>query len=423
MSTMTWPQYLQEYNIPPDPFSRSQWESTLSKTRQRPRLPKTGLQMEHKISDDVKRQLKEATVDRFPRLRQGKDHVKVTVISSLPGGGKTRFLAELLNLLGDSEICALYYVTFSSSSRLLHNDFDDMETEESAHKSIAMRILYEAVQAHSNTDQDSKDFASWISDVRHLVLADINDINRAISLLGGDTKRKCIVAVDEVNKFQEDFTKTGLQSKKALHVAMKNLIKALGYSMLFTQIFSFMAGTLIDDFARATQTSGISINIFKLSILSRAQQYAILDAYPGLSGWRRSATLKKILTSSGGIPRLVEALIEQIEGQLNGTNDFEHINWTTVELFLGYATATYNWNGESVELARSLVDTIMLRKSKFAKDLFEEPIALQEKGGSWYPTMPLLAFRTLVKKAKSGDGDCDRFKKLDSLLDHKDIQC
>ena len=160
MSTMTWPLYLQEYNIPPDPFSRSQWESPLSKTRQRPGLPKTGLQMEHKISDDVKRRLREATVDNFPRMRQSNEQVKVTVISSLPGGGKTRFLAELLNLLGDSEIRALYYVTFISSSRLLNNDFDNMETEESAHKSIAMHILYEAVQAHSSTDQDSKDFAS-----------------------------------------------------------------------------------------------------------------------------------------------------------------------------------------------------------------------------------------------------------------------
>ncbi len=437
MSTLTWPQYLQEHNIPPDPLSRSQWESPLSKTRQRPGLPKTGLQMEHKISDDVKRKLRKATVDRFPKMRWSKQQVEVTVISSLPGGGKTRFLAELLNLLGDSEIRALYYVTFGSSSRLLHNDFDNMDDEEAAQKSIAMRILYEAVQAHSNTDQVSRDFASWISDVRNLGLEDVHNIDRAISLLGGDTQRKCIVAVDEVNKLKEDFTSTGLQSEKALHVAMTNLVSVLGYSMLYTQTFTFMAGTLISDFVRATRTSGIYINIFGLSILSRAQQYAILDAYPGLSGWRRSAKLKKILTSLGGIPRLVEALIEQVEGQLNGTNDFEHISWTTVELFLGYATATYNWRGESVELARSLVDIIMLRESRHpanrismedAEGTLEklqhnsQIVLQQDESGSLYPTMPLLAFRTLVKKAKSGDGDCDRFRKLDSLLDHMDIQ-
>ena len=52
----------------------------------------------------------------------------------------------------------------------------------------------------------------------------MNGINRAISLLGGDTQRKSIVAVDEVNQLKEDFTNTSLQSEKALYVAMTNLV-------------------------------------------------------------------------------------------------------------------------------------------------------------------------------------------------------
>ena len=435
MSTMTWPQYLQGYNIPPDPFSRSQWESTLSKTRQRSRLPKIGLQMQYQVSDDV-RWLLRAGVEWVRRWRFGKNHCQVTTISSLPGGGKTRFLAELFNLLEDSEIGALYYVTFSSSAGLLHKDFDNMDTEESASTSIAMRILYEAVQAHSNTDQDSKDFASWISHVRNLGLADMNNIKQAISLLGGDPRQKCIIAVDDVNKLKEDFTNTGLQSKEASHVAMKNLFKALFYPMMYSQIFSFVAGTLDNDFVSAARSGGIHLYATTLSILSRAQQYAILDAYPGLTGWRRSAKLKKILATLGGLPRLVEILIEQIESALNGTIDFDNINWTQVELSLGQATSAYDWKGGSVEVARRLVDLIMLRKSvlpflrispedpeeTFEKLVQHSQIVLQPREESWYPTMPLFAFRTLVKKAKSGDGDRDRFEKLDSLLDHMNIQ-
>lgn len=428
MATQAWTQYLQTYNIPSDPFSRSQWQSTESHTRQIPGFHPTGLQMEHKISDG-KKELLQRIVKRIPDLRTAKDHFKVGVVSTLPGGGKTRFLVELLTLLEDNGIEALYYVTFNSFSRLVH-DFDKMQDEDGAHKSVAMRILYGAVQARSSSTQ-KMDFSDWLLDIHKRGLQDICRIQQAILLLGGDPKKKCVLAVDEVNKLVEEIRRTGLQSEDASKSAMKYLTSAIGYSMQYSQIFSFMAGTLISEFATASELSGVSIDIIPLDILTRDEQYAILDAYPGLDGWRCSTNAKELLARQGGLPRLVEVLIDQIKIELCGTGNFGLISWVNVRDSLKRTSFTYSWRRNSFQLARSLVDTIMLRRpvTPQATIVAELPeityetlqqrsqLVVQSISGEDYPTMPLFAFKRLISIAKTGDGDCDRFMKLGRLVD------
>lgn len=62
----------------------------------------------------------------------GKASANVQVISSLPGGGKSRLLAELWNLLQDSDIRAIYLVTFNNVSPL--GEYDQMcEPPEGGH--------------------------------------------------------------------------------------------------------------------------------------------------------------------------------------------------------------------------------------------------------------------------------------------------
>ena len=269
MSTQAWDQYLHTYlhvdNVPSNPFSRSQWRSTDSHTRRTPGFCATGLQMEHKISDG-KKDLLQGLVQRIPDSRVAKDHLRVGVISSLPGGGKTRFLVELLNLLEENGIEDLYFVTFNSSSRLIPS-FDRMQDEVGAHKSVAMRILYRAVQARSDK-RHIMDFAHWLLDIHDQGLKDICNISQAIRLLGGDPQRKCVVAVDKVNQLIEDFGRTGLDLEDASKSAMRYLTRAIGDSMLYSQIFSFMAGTLISEFATASAQSGIRIHTIHLDILT-----------------------------------------------------------------------------------------------------------------------------------------------------------
>ncbi|CAF9912983.1 hypothetical protein IMSHALPRED_000867 [Imshaugia aleurites] len=104
-----WRQYLRECNIIINPFGRSPWESNPSILRKQ-RLNKTGESMNLNISDEIRSKL------ISPNSGSGMDQVRVSVISSIRGGGKTRLLLELLELLQDFD--ALYFITLNERAYL-----------------------------------------------------------------------------------------------------------------------------------------------------------------------------------------------------------------------------------------------------------------------------------------------------------------
>ena len=232
---------------------------------------------------------------------------------------------------------------------------------------------------------------------------------------------------DEVHKLEEGSQAPGT-------VALRNLVTVLGQAMLGTQIFSFMAGTLISGFHDYEISRGIFIDQINLPLLSHAHQYAILDNIPQLDGWRCCTQAKELLSQLGGLPRLLEVFIRAITDRLNATASFDDVSWKDVEMTTkGNEVAKSFGKGSSPELAQHLIDAIMLRKlvmpgwkvipgsSETYGYLHQNSnIILQPSRGVYYfycVTIPLLAFRNLVETALRGPGDTNRFQKLCELLD------
>ena len=124
-----------------------------------------------------------AAVDEVTYTRNNERDVVIMALDSLPGGGKTRLLLELLPLLeGVHDFQALYMTTYSDSSYLC--SFVRMEEIPTmASRSIAMRILYQAVLTQQIRDNKPWiDFNEWLRKVE--ALGTINSIEEAIQLLG-----------------------------------------------------------------------------------------------------------------------------------------------------------------------------------------------------------------------------------------------
>ena len=421
-----WNSYLRECGILANPFSRSQWDTNRSTLLRAVGFSDTGATMHFTISDKIRSGL-QTLVSRANNSKTSK--TEVAVISSLPGGGKTRLLLELLDVLPDFE--ALYYVSFNLKSPPSAK-FDTMEDLELTERSIAMRILYQAILVHSR--QNDLSFREWLRELYDRRLEDIFTIKDAIKLLGGDPQKKSVVAVDEANKLKERGTTT-----ISAEMQMANLIGTLGQTMNNSQIFSFMAGTLIGAFTTAAKKSGTGIVITYLSLLTFAQQAAILDSTSTkrLAGWRCQRKARILLSELGGLPRLIEVFINEIIDAQNGVA-FDNISWSDVErnVKTSRVAKTYHWE-QAPELARPLVDAIMLRKQILPNwHVFPEypttyeflqqnsQIVLQEcphDENVFIPTMPLMAFRMLVKTAKAAvvpkDDVSDRFEYLCNFLD------
>lgn len=177
-----------------------------------------------------------------------------------------------------------------------------------------MRILYQAISV--SRSQDKSSFNDWFRELRFRGLKDGLTIRDAIILLGGDPQKKSVLAVDEANQLQKRGTTT-----TGVEMAMANLIGTLDQTMSISRIFSFMAGTLIDTFTTAARNSGTKIAISHLSLLTSAQQSAILNNVECLAGWRRHKDGRILLSELGGLPRLLEVFIMTIvAAQPNGVS-------------------------------------------------------------------------------------------------------
>ena len=404
-----WIEYLNRKGITADPFRRAQWETNSSKLLQALGFNEIGANMKFDISDDIRTQIT-SRVRQYDKSRTGKDQFRISVVSSLPGGGKTRLLLELLSLLSDFN--ALYYISFHNFSKF-DEEYDTVYDVGSFKKSIAMRMLFQAVQIQEESSQRKQHFSTWLKEVRYEKLLHINSIPEAIKLLGGDPSQKCVLAVDEASKLQYKET------------AIARLIEVLGDAMLGTKVFSFMAGTLLTTFAQAAATSTYNINPIQLRPLSFDQQSTILDANKSLGNiaWRCNGKAKWILSLLGGHPRLLEVFIDKLSQSLGGHDDLSEVIWTDVEseckrCFLAVGTIL------NVSLAKRLIDVILLREKVQAnspllpnsRETYEylqqnsaivlEPISSDPR--YFNPTIPFLHFRDFVHLANSGDEDIYR---------------
>ena len=296
-----------------------------------------------------------------------------------------------------------------------------------------MRILYQAILVRR--DEDKPSFNEWFRELRIRGLKDVLAIKDAIRLLGGDPQKKSVLAVDEANKLQERGT-----TKIGAEMAMANVIGTLGQTMSNSQIFSFMARTLIDTFTIAARKSGIGIAITYLSLLTSAQQSAILDNAERLAGWRCYQEGRILLSKLGGLPRLIEAFITAIlAAQPNGVT-FNDISWPDVERHVRNSVVANKlyWGNhtDASELARPLIDVIILRKPVQSNwsvlpghpDTYESlqqnsQIVLQAHpldANLFIPTMPFIAFQSLVQTARekvtTRNDDSDRFKHLYTFM-------
>lgn len=285
-----------------------------------------------------------------------------------------------------------------------------------------MRILFQAVQIQ-RVSQPKQFFSSWLKEIRHEKLKDIHNIPDAIALLGGDSRKKCALAVDEADRLADPGQKGN---------ALPHLIRVLGEAMLGTRVFSYMAGTQHSIFANAATSSGYGINPISLSLLSYVQESAILDDNSSLSqtAWRCNAEVKELLSLLGGLPRLLEVFIKEVVEALGRSHNLNHVSWYDIEGKIRFTSHHAScWPRLCVEDAKLLVDGIMLRQQVRADHTLpssntyenlqrQSTISLQPVPGDptyYHPTASLLAFRDLlVNLAKKRDGAA--YPYLDQLL-------
>ena len=422
-----WSSYLKECGLTTNPFQRSQWKTDPSTLRNAFGLNGTGASMSFNLSADTKEHLlSDVNATEYPRI--GKDQVNVLAISSLPGGGKTRLLLELLGIL-PSNFDAIYYISFNNQSRL-SPDFDAMESRIDTERSIAMRILYQGIQMQGRpTPEKMEKFHDWLGDLEKKKLGYVTKIAHAIQLLHGDMKKTCVLAVDEANQIEEEEL---IRSD----IAMANLVKVLGEAMVRTRVFSLMAGTLIGKFDIAASKSTFRLRTTYLQSLTTDQQYSILDHYPSLAGWLCSEGARYLLSLLGGLPRLLEVFIMEIleasrYSNKSGKINWKEIPWGSVRHRVDASTSAKSFRiPMSVEAGRKLIDNIMLRKSVESAEFLVDGeqttyeslqqnsmISLQPLSNDYQfiPTMPLIAFRSLVRRARGSEHS--RFQRLDKLMD------
>ena len=428
-----WTKYLGGKGITTNPFRRSRWESHPHDFKRALGLNETGVMMKFNISEDLKTQLL-LPVTRYDqqvkKWRFGKDQVQISVISSVPGGGKTRLLLELLSLL--PEFRALFYVTFNNASEL-NEEYDDMHNWVRFRKSIAMRILFQALKIQEalqsgpsfNSPLSGLQYGPWLKEVSREQLKEIHNIPDAMRLLGGDPTEKCILAVDEANR---------LVDHKLRSSALPDLIRVLGEAMLETEVFSFMAGTLSSSFAAAASTSGYGINKTALPLLTHVQESAILDDNRCLSrvAWQRcDEEGHDLLSLLGGHPRLLEIYITEFEKALRNDSNLEHVKWVEIERMVRHSsTAQSIAPALDAKDAKRLVDVIVLRQevqaswslpSLITYESLQQhsTISLQPAPGvstMYYATTPLLAFESMINTVTQRDGCEVVYKDLSKLL-------
>ena len=419
-----WSTYLYQCGITTNPFHHTQWEKNSPKYLEACGINATGAKMKFSLSPEVTSWVTSIKSEcEYPRW--GNHHMRVSVISSGPGGGKTRLLLELLSL--PLEFDALYYVTFNNMSPISPT-YDRMQNSEEAEKSIAMRILYQAILVQGYPDRQMQPFHEWREDLNPKGLKDVTRITNAIELLGGDRQAEYALAVDEANQIEEN----GIDNPGA---AMYSLIQVLGEAMLDTKVFSFVAGTRIGAFHDATRTSGTyGLYTTHLELLTSDQQYSILDHIPSLNGWRCCRMARSLLLELGGLPQLLEAFIEAIVKARGPQNvPFGLVNWNDVIRDVRESPVSLSLSsGLSVALSQSLVDRIILREPVSPRwplvggqpETYESlqhnsQVVLQPHPYGpveFIPTMPLVAFRLLVKTARQGLDNIDRFIDLDMLM-------
>ncbi len=416
-----WTKYLQENDITTNPFDRLQWISDQGRCLALG-LNDTGAMMNFSISDKIRSSLTRP-ITESSELRYGYQQFEVSYFSSVPGGGKTRLLLELPNLRPDCD--ALYFVTLSNLSAISPDD--DMQTRNGTEVAIAVRILYQAVQiVRIQKKKPLQEYKIWRDQILAASLKVNVTIHEAITLLGGDIHKRCALAVDDVHEVEEGSQAPG-------NVAFKNLARVLGEAMLGTQIFSFMAGTLISGLHDG-RSGSVGIGHINLPLLSHTHQYAILDSIPQLAGWRCCTKAKELLSQLGGLPQLLEIFIRAIIDRLKMAVSLDHVSWKDVEMTTkGNEVAKSFGKGSSPELAQHLVNCIMLRKeawphlpvipgsSKTYENLHQNSVIILHPSPGYITgfcvTIPFLAFRNLVDTASRGPGDTNRFQKLCELLD------
>lgn len=429
MSLTGWAQYLHDCNVTVNPFDRSQWNINRAEFLQLAALSDIGVEMQFNLSDEIRSRLSRSSM-KSDRFSSSKDQIRVSVVSSIPGGGKTRLLLELLELRQDFE--ALYFVTFNNASPL--SQYDEMQDDQLAERSVAMRILFQAVAIVAfQKGRQLQTFDIWVKEIHDKGLEDVMTIKNAIALLGGDVSKRCGLAVDECNKLEEEVN-VWHRGEIAPGVAMSNLVKVLGRVMILTRISSYMAGTLISGFADAAVKSGFQINTIHLHLLSYAQQCAILDNITHTVGWRCSAKARELLSILGGLPRLIEIFIKAIvDVRLKTGHIDESVNWSSVDRIIREDNSAIAFSTNDPAKAQRLVTVIILREAvkpewNILPDSPETWESLQQTSKivllphpdrlrCFYPTMPLIGFRELIKVAVAGGGDVSRFGKLDRLME------
>ena len=367
---------------------------------------------------------------------RGKNTFRIGVISSIPGGGKTRLLLELYNLLPGMD--AVYFVDFFDRSPLLAG-FDQMKDTQSAKKSIAMRILYQAIQLKSDRGQQQS-FKNWLDEVNTKGLPHVDEITDAIGYLGADMDGKCVIAIDEVTQLIEDPRSD--VSQDGTVTAMVHLINAIGQSIINNQRLNvFMAGTVIDKFTQSAKESDWSIELIHLNCLDYRQQSAILDNYPGISEWRLSQGIKQFLSELGGLPRLLEAFIEEVLIELERFGSLAASNFSAPSraFYDDGRVACYSCLSDTPTLAQRLVEAIILRSPVKSgdsiiperQDLTYESLQqysqiiltpAEQRGKEFRPNMALLTFRQVLSRALSeskSKEDLIRLRKVELLLEHK----
>ena len=437
-----WRRYLADHKVFSNPFKQRNWQNHRDVFHAAYDFKPRGSMMKFILATSKTNTIKEMFVNSISVTPRTKDNQAVKVISCLPGGGKSRLLQELSNILDNCGLDAVYLATFDRPSFLCREDAMDLDDNAYASRAIAMRLLFQAIRiSDEGARKSSLEYSQWLSTLKDLNLTPIDDIHDAIRLVGGDPMKRCVIAVDEVNKLLEETShmKKGISTAMEAEVsakAMEQLIKALGGAMMGNSLaVSFMAGTLISTFAEAALRSGFQMEATILAPLVYAHQSKILDNLPDLRGWRRSQTFKDILAELGGVPRLLEWFIDKVHKSLTPGNGWEGVDWRSIRMSLtgGLNLSRYMWRSRSHNVAQTLVDDIILRRvlespslqvvpSSDDKDTYESlqqtgQILLEEQDLGFCVTMPLMTFRGLVAAAvNNNDPSARRYSKVQRLL-------
>ena len=249
--------------------------------------------------------------------KRTRNDCRIPVMAAAPGLGKTKLLLEL-NKLDQFKDHRVIIMTYNNGHKPTSFAFDFPEA------GSALRFLYFGFESHK-----FESFQSYFDQMAQEFGDILNDLNLATVLSMLPDCKLTILGVDEFNYLLRD---QYFNNPILYRSTSKQIVIELGNSMVTSssRLFPILAGTAMNPLSIISESSHpcyqVPFELLKLEDLVKiaySLQWLPID-------WKTSGVFHRALSSTGGVPRIVEFFFIQCKKQITSEISIENWPWISM---------------------------------------------------------------------------------------------